>query len=945
MISRYVSRGLSTALLQRRIRAKGAPIVNASPVKIDHEPPPEPSNAGRAPAEMVTAESGRSSRPPGSADIAAMLEAARARAAAEFSAADDRDARPPKPRRFWMQALAAGLWSLFAIIAGGSVIVLASGNFGAIGLVAAAIIALLAALLFTGAVIKAVSPILLAGALVRRASGKSEQAAAQLAGAEVLSSLSIAERVLDADPDARLIARRDGVVAYANAAYFDLAREAGVIGPAGLPPRIDRLFAQQGGEATKVFRLCRAAKSAVAAEEVISQVMGLANGGRRRRFEVSVRAVANASDFVSWRLRELAIEEEQHDMLAASYADFPRPVFAIERSGQIAWANARARESLGVERGALRRLEDIVLGETAELTRGLWQVDQQPQAARIRCRGDDPAEATLTAFRRGGMGEGFVCVELAIKEETHGAAETTGTGDVSEAPFGMAIIEGEIGRDARIIECNRVFADTFGNIKANTPLARAMGAAALEELADELKRKPGPGGAVRPVDAVIGDGPAARVFSVYARPVKRRRGSYGPRRTVLYTVEITDRKRMEQDHTQDQKLKAIGFIAGEVAHDFNNVLTVILGNCEMLMLRHPVGDPAYEELVQIRENAQRAANMTKQLLAYSRKQTLNRKVQSLTDVILDFSPFLNRAIGEKVRLEVVNGRGVPNVKVDRQQLETAIMNLAVNARDAMAPAGGILTIRTRLVAAEEAAALGVAAIAAHDCALIEVADTGPGVPTDIMDKIFDPFFTTKEEGKGTGLGLSTVDGIIGQMGGAIVVANAPEGGAVFRVYLPAHQASDEDAAASEAAEAAEAAATSLAHGDYSGAGRILVVEDEDGVRAFVIAMLKRAGYEIEAAANGVEALEALEADPDYDLIITDVMMDQIDGPTFIMEARARLGVQAAVIFMSGYAETAVRAQLDAVDNATFIQKPFAMAQLGARVKDVLQARRAAAQTN
>lgn len=916
--------------------------MNASPARTEPEAAP-PSTADSPDAAPHEETAGTASRPPDAADIAGMLEAARARAAAEFTGVAETSPDGPAPRRFWMQVLAALLWSLFAIIAGAAVVVLGSGDFGAIGLVAAAIVAMVAALLVTAAVIKAVSPVLLAGALMRRASGKSEQAAAQLAGAEVLSSLSIAERVLDADPDARLIARRDGVVAYANAAYFDLSREAGVIGPAGLPPRIDRLFAQQGGEATKVFRLCRAAKSAIAAEEVVSQVMGLSNGGRRRRFEVSVRPVAEASEFVSWRLRELAIEEEQHDMLAASYADFPRPVIAVERAGQIAWANARARDSLGVERGALRRLEDIVLGETADLIRGLWQVDQTPQLARIRRRGDEPADAVLTAFRRGGVGEGFVCVELSIKEEAQGAADASVTGDVSEAPFGMAIIEGEIGRDARIVECNRVFADTFGNIKANTPLARAMGAAALEDLAAEIRRKPAPGGSVRPVDAMIGEGPAARVFSVYARPVKRRRGGYGPRRTVLYTVEITDRKRMEQDYAQDQKLKAIGFIAGEVAHDFNNVLTVILGNCEMLMLRHPVGDPAYEELVQIRENAQRAANMTKQLLAYSRKQTLSRKVQSLTDVILDFSPFLNRAIGEKVRLEVVNGRGLPNVKVDRRQLETAVMNLAVNARDAMAPNGGTLTIRTRFVPADEAGALGLAALGAQDCALIEVADTGPGVPAEIMDKIFDPFFTTKEEGKGTGLGLSTVDGIIGQMGGAIVVANAPEGGAVFRVYLPAHQETGEDSAENDAADAAIAAATSLAHGDYSGAGRILVVEDEDGVRAFVIAMLKRAGYEVEAAANGVEALEALEVDPDYDLIITDVMMDQIDGPTFIMDARARLGVQAAVIFMSGYAETAVRAQLDAVENASFIQKPFAMAQLGARVKDVLQARRTATQ--
>jgi len=379
-----------------------------------------------------------------------------------------------------------------------------------------------------------------------------------------------------------------------------------------------------------------------------------------------------------------------------------------------------------------------------------------------------------------------------------------------------------------------------------------------------------------------------------------------------------------------------------VAHDFNNFLQVVLGSCEQLMLRHPAGDPAYQDLVQIRENAQRAANRTKQLLAYSRSQTLKATVQSITDILLDFSPFLGRAGGEKVKIDFSNGRGLPPVKVDRNQLETAIMNLVVNARDAMAPKGGKISIRTKIITADELKDHNVSGLAQQDHVLIEVEDTGPGVPADIAGRIFDPFFTTKAEGEGTGLGLSTVHGIIGQMGGAIMLENvgaledagAPgKTGAVFRVYLPAHQGGAQDDDQNEF----EAPAPPRAPADYSGAGRILVVEDEGPVRTFVVATLERGGYEVASAEDGVEALEILEDDRDFNLIISDVMMPEVDGPTFVARAREEFGLSPAVIFMSGYAESTVREQLDKIEGAGYIQKPFPMASLGEIVKEALYA--------
>jgi len=732
-------------------------------------------------------------------------------------------------------------------------------------------------------------------------------------------------------PCAKSSARRDGVVTYANRAYFELAKLAGVMGPAGLPPRIDRLFAQQGAEATKVFRLCKAAKSAEAAEEIIYQTMGLEGGGERRRFEVSVRPIRGADDHVVWRLRELPVEEEEHDVLAAAYADFPRPVFALEKSGQIAWANAAMREKLGAARGQLRAIDDIVLGETRDLVSGLWRIDREPVTAQVRRQSAEPAEAKFCAFRRGGVGEGFACVEMNVDETADTTEDVALSGDITESPFGVAIVEGEINRDGRIVEANKAFSDAFGAVKKNAPLIKSVSQATLEELAEEIRRKTRAGGSPKGIEATVGTGAASRTYSLFARPVRRKRGAYGVKRTLLYSVDVTDRKQMEEEYAQDQKLRGIGELASKVAHDFNNYLQVVIGHSDRLMLKHPAGDPAYPELVQIRENAQRAANTTKQLLAFSRKQTLKKEVLSVTEILRDFSRFLTRSIGEKVKLELVNGRALPPVKVDRYQFETAVMNLAVNARDAMAPGGGVLTIRTQHLTADEVKGRDVPGLLDQDYVLIEVSDTGPGVPQEIADKIFDPFFTTKETGKGTGLGLSTVYGVIRQLDGAIALRSEPGKGATFEIYLPAYDAEQMP----EEAPAAAVPAPRAEPQDLTGAGRILVVEDEDPVRNFVVATLTDCGYEICEAADGEEALEILEEDQDFDLVISDVMMPDLDGPSMIKQARETLGLQAKVIFMSAYAEAAVREQLDVIEGAGYIQKPFTLQGVAMQVKSTL----------
>ncbi|WP_411816814.1 response regulator [Hyphococcus sp. DH-69] len=879
----------------------------AEPVKTSQEEPLDQSNGETPP------------RPPTNEEIIAMMD----EAASKANASDNDDGGLVNIATFWL------LWAGVAIALLAVVyVIISAGESGGTGLVLAGGIALLVALFLGGAALKMFSPVLAAGVMMRRVTGKKPAEAVELAGAEILSALGLAERVLDADMDARLVARRDGVVTYANRAYTQLAKDAGVMGPAGLPPRIDRLFAQQGAEATKVFRLCKAAKSAEAAEEIIYQTMGLDGGGDRRRFEVSVRPIRGADDHVAWRLRELPVEEEEQDSLAAAYADFPRPVFALEKSGQIAWTNAEMRKKLGADRGTITSIDDVVLGETSNLVRNLWRIDRSSFTAHVRRKNADPTEANFCSFRRGGVGEGFACVELTIDESVDEVEDVALSGDISESPFGVSIIEGEINRDGRVVEANKAFAEAFGAQKKNAPLSKSLSAETLEEIAEEIRRKTRAGGSPKPIEATVGSGVHARTFALYARPVRRKRGSYGTRRTLLYSVDVTDRKQMEEEYAQDQKLRGIGELASKVAHDFNNYLQVVIGHCERLMLKHPAGDPAYPDLVQIRENAQRAANTTKQLLAFSRKQTLKSEVLSITELLRDFSRFLTRSISEKVKLELVNGRALPSIKVDRHQLETAIMNLAVNARDAMGNAGGTLTIRTQCIPAEEVKSREVIGLLDQDYVLIEIADTGPGVPKEIADKIFDPFFTTKDSGKGTGLGLSTVYGIIRQLDGVIALKPGVKNGATFEIYLPAYDAE-------EAAQTEPAAAPKKEPQDLTGAGRILIVEDEDPVRNFVIATLGDCGYEISEAEDGDEALEILEEDQDFDLIISDVMMPVMDGPSMVAEAREKLGIKSKVIFMSGYAEAAVREQLDVIDGAGYIQKPFTLKGIAVAVKETL----------
>jgi two-component system cell cycle sensor histidine kinase/response regulator CckA len=397
---------------------------------------------------------------------------------------------------------------------------------------------------------------------------------------------------------------------------------------------------------------------------------------------------------------------------------------------------------------------------------------------------------------------------------------------------------------------------------------------------------------------------------------------------VLYAIDATEQKALELKFAQSHKMEAVGKLAGGVAHDFNNVLTAIIGFSDLLLQTHRQTDPSYRDIMNIKSSANRAAGLVRQLLAFSRRQTLQPEVLELGEALTDLAPLVNRSLGETIELKILPGRDLWYIKADKTQLTQVIINLAVNAKDAM-PEGGCLTIRTRNISERESVKLATSGMAAGEYVLIEVEDTGVGIEADVMAKIFEPFFTTKDVGKGTGLGLSTVYGIVKQTGGYIFADSEVGQGTTFRVYLPRHIVSEEEVAAQRAEKKKEGTR------DLTGSGRVLLVEDEDVVRNFAARALARQGYEVLEAGTGVEALEVMEREKGkVDIVVSDVIMPEMDGPTLLKELR-KTNPGLKFIFVSGYPDDAFKKNLDDNEAYSFLPKPFTLSQLAARVKEQL----------
>jgi len=503
---------------------------------------------------------------------------------------------------------------------------------------------------------------------------------------------------------------------------------------------------------------------------------------------------------------------------------------------------------------------------------------------------------------------------------------------LSQLPLGLAMTD----RDGRFLFGNEAFLRSVdregrGLPSFPTDLVVREDKAALSDAVRRHGRGP----------ATSGD-MAVRLVSSPEEPVSMGLAGVrglGEAAVLVSLADSTQENQLRRQVAQATKMQAVGQLAGGVAHDFNNVLTAIIGTCDLMLLRHTPGDSDYDDIQQIRANSNRAASLTRQLLAFSRQQTLRPEILQLPDVVSEVSPLIKRLLGEKISYYVQHDRNLGPVRADPQQLEQVIMNLAVNARDAIQSSGsgtGRISLLTRSLQSKEVIKLGSEILPAADYTVLIVQDTGGGIPTRVLPKLFEPFFTTKEQGKGTGLGLSTAYGIVKQSGGFIFADNMLDKqgqptGARFTIYFPVHLGE-----VPKKREAPEPVGSS----EWSAGGRILLVEDEDMVRAVAERALARAGYEITACSGGEDGLEALEtqgeAEP-FDLVVSDVVMPGMDGPAMVREIRAR-NPDIPVLFMSGYAEEQLRKDID-IPDMHFIAKPFSVASISDKVAAVMRTSR------
>ncbi len=491
----------------------------------------------------------------------------------------------------------------------------------------------------------------------------------------------------------------------------------------------------------------------------------------------------------------------------------------------------------------------------------------------------------------------------------------------ANAPVGIALVD----RFGCFDEANRAVGELFGAAPQDLigcELTGLLNEADRDGIAAVLRAAMAGQPTSEPIEIRL-DHPHDRTLVLFLSPVAEPDGGL-----ALHFVDVTQQKTLETQFAQAQKMQAVGQLAGGVAHDFNNLLTAMIGFCDLLLLRSRPGDPSFSDIMQIKQNANRAGNLVRQLLAFSRQQPLQPRTLDITDVLVELSHLLRRLIGENLELDLVHARDLGLVKVDQGQFEQVIINLAVNARDAM-PDGGRLTIQTANHTQAQPLRHGHEVMPAGEYVSIAVADTGVGIRGEDLARIFDPFFSTKEIGSGTGLGLSTVYGIVKQTGGFVFVDSVPGRGTEFRICLP------RCASAGGASPARPEPGDPMAIRDLTGCGTVMLVEDDDPVRIFGARALRNKGYHVIEARSGEAALDMIaNAAEKIDLLITDVVMPRLDGPGLVREVR-EVDAAIKVIFISGYAEEAFRQRLDRDSDIHFLAKPFNLKQLATKVKEVI----------
>jgi len=787
----------------------------------------------------------------------------------------------------------------------------------------------------------------------------------------------LARAFIDTHPEGTLVTDEKGRVVYANHAYGHLTGSTS----AADVQSIEAILSRHSESAEAVYRLTNAMRDGKDGQEEFRMTQPLSAGQGSAEaghwYRLRGRPVASGdkgnkgTPLMAWQLSDISHERTEQEMVfkelqnAINYLDHaPVGFFSAGRDGEIVYLNATLADWLGIDLTSFLpgkvMLRDLVAGagmalvesvqaepglnRTAQLDLDLLKSNGQSLPVRLVHR--------VSATRDGSPGESRTIV---ISREEGGSgvhdaasAEMRFTRFFNNTPMAIASVDG----DGKILRTNGPFLKMFSGLVTRDDMERGSlfetvlreddrkgFQAALRQAADKQ-------GDISPIDSRRADD-EERHFRFYVNAVIEHSEEAPEETAIIYAVETTEQKALEAQMAQTQKMNAVGTLAGGIAHDFNNVLTAILLSADHLLMSLRPADSSFADLIEIKRNANRAAVLVRQLLAFSRKQTMRPTVLSMTDVIGDLRMLVDRLIGTNVKLELEFGRDLWPVKTDLGQFEQVLINLAVNARDAM-PEGGTITVRTRNVEAEEVAQLNYRGMEVGEYVLIELADAGTGIAPDVMEKIFEPFFTTKDVGKGTGLGLSMVYGIVKQSGGYIYPESEVSKGTTFRIYLPRH-VEDEAEKAAAVAEAEAAAGRAAAEGapakpasdgpeDLTGGSAVvLLVEDEEAVRRGGKRMLEARGYEVHEAGTGVEALEVLaELEGKVDIVVSDVVMPEMDGPTLLVELRKDYP-DMKFIFVSGYAEDAFARNLPADAKFGFLAKPFSLKQLATSVREMLDA--------
>jgi two-component system cell cycle sensor histidine kinase/response regulator CckA len=760
-------------------------------------------------------------------------------------------------------------------------------------------------------------------------------------------------RIADHAHDGLAVTSPRGHVVYFNAAYLSLT---GAATAADVRP-VERVFIGNPDVSEAVFRLLKAAREGKRQQEEV-RIAG-ADGAHGRWLRLRVRPLGKRkreAKYAVWSIADITRDRErQEDVFqelqhAIEYLDHaPCGFFSVSPAGELVYVNATLANWLDHDLAEIGsggpRLTDIVSGDGAALLASIVAVPGEVKTEvfdiDLRMRGGKTIPVRLyhkLAFGADGVPGASRTLVINRARDEHSdpqrAAEVRFMRFFDHTPMAIATVD----RAGAVVRANARFAKLAQSLgldgaanksifRAVNPRDRSLMVAAINQAAEGQ-------GDIPPVEALL-DGAKERWGQFFVTAVEE--DERETEAAIVYMLETTERRTLENQINQSQKMEMVGQLAGGIAHDFNNVLSAIMMANDFLLNAHKPTDPSFQDIMQIKQNATRAATLVRQLLAFSRKQTLRPQVLDLGDALSDLTMLLRRLIGEKVKFDPVHARDLWPVKADVSQFEQVIVNLAVNARDAM-PDGGKLTIKTANVSTEEAERLTYKGMPPADYVRIDVADTGTGIPTDIVDKIFEPFFSTKEVGKGTGLGLSTVYGIVKQTGGFVYVDSEPGKGTTFHIFLPRHYPEREaqpEPHASNGATAKGMAAEPKPKADLTGQGTILLVEDEEGLRSLNARGLRSRGYTVIEASNGIEALEALEQkDGAIDLVVSDVVMPEMDGPTLLRAMRAR-NPDLKIIFVSGYAEDAFAKSLEENEKFDFLAKPFALSALVTKVKETM----------